>query len=170
MRGLGLIIYGVEGIGKTSFCLQFPKPLRCISVRESGFENLQDIGEVPEGCSNDYAENWGDLINQIREAPKREDRTVVVDSLSGTGQYMKDDILEEQYGYKPDRPVTLTTALKEFNAFSNGWRLDGPVWAEKLEDAGTLLRSKGINIIYIGHTKIKTSKVAVADDYKAARS
>lgn len=36
-RGLGLILFGIEGIGKTSFALQFPKPLMIMPLKEPGY-------------------------------------------------------------------------------------------------------------------------------------
>lgn len=159
MRGLGLIPYGVEGIGKTSFCLQFPKPLRCISVRETGFLDLQDVGDVPSGCEGVQVDNWADLLSELRDST--DVRTVVVDSLSGVQQLMKDDILRQVYSNK-DNP------LECYGSFSEGPRIHGPIWMEKIENLGERLRAKGVNILFIGHTKIEKSKNVISSDFQSA--
>ena len=158
MRGLGLLVYGVEGIGKTSFGLQFPGPLKCISVNETGFEDLADVGEVPSNCTNVYVDSFPDFITELRQS---EEKTVIVDSLSGVAQLMKDDIIEDVYAGDQN-------PLKSFGSFSEGWRVHGPIWAEKIENAGTVLRNKGTNIIFIGHTKIEKSKNIISADYQSA--
>jgi hypothetical protein len=159
MRGLGLIIYGVEGIGKSEFSLQFPKPLRCISVNETGFEDLVDIGAVPEQCENVNAQSWADLMTEFRQST--DVRTIIIDSLSGVSQMMKDDIIKTVYS-RAENP------LQAFGSFSEGWRIHAPIWAEKIEVAANLLRHKGINVILIGHTKIEKSKNIVSTDYQSA--
>ena len=67
MRGMGLIVYGRQGIGKTSFGLRFPKPLRVISVNEYGYDDLDDAGLVPADCDNVLMNNFPAFIKEIRE-------------------------------------------------------------------------------------------------------
>lgn len=159
MRGLGLILYGVEGIGKTSLALEFPKPLRCISVRESGYDDLKDIGVVPQGCENVTVASFNEFLTELRQST--DVKTIVIDSLSGVAQYVNDEILTSVYrGY--DNP------LQAFGSFSEGSRIHAPIWMEKIENVATILRNKGVNVILIGHTRIETSKNIVSDDYKSA--
>jgi len=159
MRGLGLIIYGVEGIGKSEFSLQFPGPLRCISVNETGFEDLEDLGVVPENCEHHIASDWNDLLGEFRHST--DVRTVVIDSLSGVAQMMKEDIIKSVYS-------SAQNPLQAFGSFSEGWRIHAPIWAEQLETNANILRGKGINVILIGHTKIEKSKNIISADYQAA--
>lgn len=159
MRGMGLIQYGVEGIGKTEFSLQFPKPLRVLSCRETGYLDLLDLGVVPNECENEQVENWSEYINELRQGD--DVKTLVTDSLSGVAQFMKDDILEKVYKGE-------SNPLRAFGSFSEGWRVHGPIWAEKIETEATKLRNKGVNVIFIGHTKIEKSKNIVSADYQSA--
>ena len=159
MRGLGLIVYGDMGIGKTSFALQFPGPLKCISVRESGFADLFDMGQVPEGSTNCIVTTFQEFIEELNDVDDY--RTVVVDSLSGVWQAAKDDIINQVYASK-DNP------LDAFGSFSEGARIHGPIWMEKVETFAERVRNKGINIVLIGHTKIEKAKNIISTDYQSA--
>jgi len=159
-RGLGLIVYGVEGIGKTSFALEFPGPILCISVRESGFDDLEDIGMIPEGAENINVEDFSEIISEMKGA-KETHQTVIIDSLSGVSQFIKEEVIQHCF------EGTVDERMKEFGAFSNGWRIHAPTWAAKLESTCELLRSKGINVILIGHDKNETEKNASGPDFQA---
>lgn len=160
IRGLGIIVYGVQGIGKTSFALQFPGPLRLISVRDSGFQDLQEVGMVPSNCTYVKVDTFSELLQEIKDSDDEE--TVVIDGLSGVAQFMRDSILTECYeGPAADR-------LKAFGSFSEGWRIHGPVWTSKLETQCEYLRSKGVNIILIGHQTTETSKNTKGHDTLAS--
>lgn len=159
MRGMGLVVYGDEGIGKTGLALQFPKPLRCISINETGYEDLEDIGEVPDGCENEYVASHSDLLSELRNST--DVKTVIVDSLSGYAQLMQEDIISTVYK-QSDNP------LQAYGSFSEGPRIHGPIWAERLEVVCNVLRAKGVNVILIGHTKIERSKNIISTDYQSA--
>lgn len=162
MRGLGLILYGVEGIGKTGLALQFPKPLKCISVREDGFLDLQDAGEIPDDCENvvlGQGDTSNDFLNELRDGKNY--ATVVVDSLSGVGQLIKDHILATVYR-EEDKP------LQAFGSWgSQGWRIHGPIQMEKVETEAIKLRNLGTNVIFIGHDKRENVKSPTGQDYQA---
>jgi hypothetical protein len=152
-RGLGLVVYGTEGVGKTSFALEFPKEVLCISVKESGFDDLEMVGQVPPGCDGVDIETFGALIKTMQNA--KDYRTVVIDSLSGVQQLMTKDILKEVYN----------NDLKDFGGFSEGFRIHGPVWAEKVTNAAELLRGAGVDVIFIGHSKIELPKNVNGTDF-----
>lgn len=159
-RGIGGILYGDIGVGKTSFALQFRRPLKCISVRESGFADLLELDPNLEGISAVSADNFSDLLAELEDADDQ--ATVVVDSLSGISQFMRTDILKHCYSGTTDNRI------KGFASFSEGWRIHGPIWMERLEERCEYLRSKGVNVILIGHVKIEKNKNIISNDYQAA--
>ena len=168
MRGLYLIVYGDEGMGKTSLALQFPKPLRCLSINEFGYDNLDAIEKVPKGCENIQVEEHPELLHELKQCT--DVKTVIIDSASGYQQIMKDNILQEiyatdQYGNQ-NSPAA---ALKQFGSWgSEGYRIHGPTWAGKLEQQCLKLQARGINVILIGHTCLEKSKSVTTTDYQAA--
>ena len=154
-RGVGIIPYGDPGIGKSGLAAQFPKPILGISCKETGYADLIDAGEIEEtDLDEEDVDSWTDLLNLLKHATGYS--TIVIDSLSGVAQFMQQDILKKNY----------QNNLSEFGAFSSGWRTEGPVWAEKLVDQLTLLRSKGVNVILIGHKRSETEKDPLKNDYQ----
>lgn len=158
IRGLSIIMYGTEGVGKTSLALQFKKEVLCISARENGYDNLEMVGDIPDHCENTQVENWGELMKAIKSA--KDYSTLIIDSMSGLQQLMAQQILHDQYSSN-EKPE------KAFASFSEGYRVHGPFYAEKVCNELTLLNSKGINTILIGHTKNEVVKNPSGNDYNA---
>lgn len=159
--GIGIILTGDEGIGKSSLAAQFPKPILGISAKESGFLDLVYSGEIkPDDIEQEEVEDWGSLLSLLKEPGDAS--TVVVDSLSGVGQFMKEDILQKIY----EGP--LSDRLKAFGSFSEGWRIHAPTWAERMTERLTKLRTDGVNVILIAHNRNETVKHAVGQDYEAS--
>lgn len=159
MRGLSIIVYGTEGVGKTSFCLQFKKEIRCGSIRENGFDNLAMVGDVPIGCDNTQINTFTELIQFIRQTNGYE--TLLLDSISGIQQLIAADIIATIYK-KHENPA------QAFASFSEGYRIHAPMWVERICNELTLLNSKGINTVLIGHVRNENVKNANGQDYVAA--
>src|SRR5690606_39020004 len=95
-RGLGLVFYGGEGIGKTGTALQFCLlgPLTCFSIGESGYSDLELIDEVPDGCINVNIHTWTDLRNNIK---KINEGVIVIDRLSGLQKILFEHVCKTVY-------------------------------------------------------------------------
>lgn len=155
-RGLGCTFYGVEGIGKTEFSLQFPKELACVSIEESGYEDLDDFGKVPEGCVNFDIKTIGNLMLFLKK--KAGDfRTVVIDSLSGLENLIAKAVCDQDFNGD----------MSKYSAYYVGPRKHAPPWASRVCTELDALRSKGTNIILIGHSKIELIKNPNGHDYNA---
>ena len=157
-RGLSIIFYGTEGVGKTSLALQFKKEISVLSANENGFANLDMVGDIPEGCENTDITSFPELIRYIRVA--KDYSTLVIDSMSGIQQLMAEHILKQHYSDKDD-------PQKAFASFSEGYRCHAPFYAETLCNELTLLNTKGVNTILIGHAKMETVKNPTGTDYNA---
>ncbi len=152
MFGLGGIIYGTEGIGKTSLALQFPHPITFISIRESGFNNLEMVGKVPKDCINYQIEEWSQLIHLTQ---KTERGTVVVDSLTGLQKILFDHVCLTVFGGSYD----------DFNSFYKGARVDSPQELNKYLDLVDRQRAKGVNFIFLGHAVVEETPNALGANY-----
>jgi len=157
-RGLSIIFYGTEGVGKTSLALQFKKEISVLSVNENGFANLEMVGDIPDLCDNTDIGSYMELIKYIRAA--KDYNTLVIDSLSGIQQMMGSHILKQHYADKDD-------PQKHFASFSEGYRCHAPFYAEQICNELTLLNNKGVNTILIGHSKMEEVKNPNGSDYKA---
>lgn len=130
---------GVEGIGKTGFALQFPKPVKVLSINEAGFEDLDLIDEVPEGCSNVRIKDWRHFKEEIDDPSPA---TIVVDSSSGLQQILFDFIIRTKYDNNEE----------EFFSFYKGPRQVAPRYIEELCTTFENLRNLGKNVLVLSHT------------------
>lgn len=67
-----VVIYGPEGVGKSTLAAQFPQPL---FIDTEGSTNKMDVARYPKPTS------WEMLKNEIREAPKTGCKTIVIDTI-----------------------------------------------------------------------------------------
>ena len=138
-RGLGLLIYGTEGVGKTSFALQFPKPLKCLSINEAGFIDLADVGEIPEGAKNVEITSWPQLRSQLKtDCPEK---TIVIDSGSGLQQLLFEHVTEAVY----------EGDTESFLSYYKGPRMHCPQQASELTMLFENLRAKEKNVLFLVH-------------------
>lgn len=157
MLGLGLVLYGGEGVGKTSLALQFAMlgKLLCLSIKETGFDDLVTQGVVPKGCRNIDVNSW----EELNEAVKREEYDVlVIDSTSGMQNILFDYVCRTQYQGKWD-------GKEGFSSYYKGQRVDSPPVLSKFMDAMSHLRQKGKHIIIIGHMVTTTEPNSMGADY-----
>jgi hypothetical protein len=152
-RGLSLLIYGIEGIGKTSFSLQFPKPLNIAPIREPGFFNLEMVGEVPTGVTPLILKNYEDLKIAVEACQAK---TLVLDSLSGFQEYLTKYVVNEYYD----------GSNKKFEAFYNGLRQTCPKVISELIDLLEFKVNQGTNVIILGHRQTDVDPDAGGPDTK----
>lgn len=67
-----VVIYGPEGVGKSTLAAQFPQPL---FIDTEGSTNKMDVARYPKPTS------WEMLKNEVREAPKTGCKTIVIDTI-----------------------------------------------------------------------------------------
>lgn len=157
MRGLGLVAYGSEGVGKTSWAAQFTQlgKVRFLSVRESGLEDLLDAGIAPDGIEHYYPEDWEDLDRLTRSTPEG---TLVVDSLSGVQPVLFDHVCRTAYKGEWD-------GKDGFMSYWKGPRVDSPVFLNKYFEGLDMLRNKGINVVLLGHMATEETPNTMGADY-----
>lgn len=67
-----VVIYGPEGVGKTTLAAAFPQPL---FIDTEGSTNKMDVARYPKPTS------WEMLKNEVREAPKTGCKTIIIDTI-----------------------------------------------------------------------------------------
>lgn len=67
-----VVIYGPEGVGKSTLAAAFPKPL---FIDTEGSTNKMDVARFPKPTS------WEMLKNEVREAPETGCKTLVIDTI-----------------------------------------------------------------------------------------
>lgn len=155
MRGLGIAAYGSEGIGKTSWGLEFDQigKVTLCSVRESGVQDLLEFGRARPLLTHHEIEDWEDLVNvsdSVREG------TFVLDSLSGLQAVLFDYVCRTMY----------KGVWAEFTSYWRGQRVDSPKVLEGYLTGLDNLRNRGVNVILLGHMKNIETPNTIGADYK----
>jgi hypothetical protein len=141
------LLYGVEGIGKSTFAANAPAPI--FIGAEDGTAQL-DVVRFPS------PENWNDVKEAVREltSAQHDYRTAVIDTLDWAEPLLWEFICQrdkqtniEAYGYG-----------KGYTAALDEWR----VFVAMLEK---LRREQHMNVILVAHSVIKPFKNPEADDF-----
>lgn len=142
-----VLLFGVEGIGKTSFGAAMPKPI--FIDAESGSGQL-DVARFP------VPQNFNDVLDAIRELREtpHDFSTLVIDTVDWLEALIwrhicvRDRVHDiEEYGFG-----------KGFNVALEEWRI-------LIRDLETLERGKGMNICLLGHSHVKTFKNPEGSDF-----
>lgn len=129
-----IMVYGVEGVGKTTFAAGAPNPI--IVPTEDGLGSLE-VAHFPLATStDDIREAIGTLYNEETDYG-----TVVIDSLDWLENIIWNEI-EKKHDAKD-------------LAYGKGALLAANVWREILEGLNALRNDKGMAIILIAHSSIK---------------
>ena len=139
------IVYGVEGIGKTTWAAKWPKPL-FIDV-ENGSWQLDVSRVVPET----FAE-FKNVINQIAE-DNQGFQTLVIDSADWLETMMVKHICME---------AGINSIEKYEKGYGKGWSKLAEDWAHLLDQLDRIRLKKRMNILLVAHSRIK--RYEPADD------
>ena len=155
MRGLGLILYGTEGMGKTSWGLEWSRlgPVTFCSVRETGFLDLTEFSGVPKGVEHFQIKNYEQLIKITKGCEEK--TTLVVDALSGVQQELFDHTCLKNY----------QGDWEKFSSYWKGQRVDSPkhleTWLVELDNA----RNRKVNVVLLGHAKLEESVNTIGTNF-----
>jgi len=129
-----IMLYGVEGIGKTTFASQAPNPVFILT--EDGLGSLQ-VNHFPLCKSSD------DVMTAIGSlyTDKHDYRTVVIDSLDWLEAIIQNEI-ETKFDAKD-------------LAYGKGAIIAAQKWREVLDGLNALRNDKGMIVILLAHTTIK---------------
>jgi hypothetical protein len=152
MRGLSGVIYGREGMGKTSLGLRFPGPVHCKSILESGYDDLEMVGGVPENSTNVRIKTFEQLVDETK---KVQSGTLLIDSSKGLQSKIFDYVCQTYY--KNDRVA--------FNSYSAGARRESPAVLQDYLDLCSYKTDQGINVIFIGHVGTISLPNTMGPDY-----
>lgn len=135
---LKVIIYGPEGVGKSTIAAAFPSPL-FIDV-ENGTGHL-DVARTPKPTS------WPMLKSIIAELTKdaQNFKTLVLDSIDWTERLCIDDVCAEKQ----------IDSLGGAQDFGKSYNLLGDKWSKFLDSLGELQNKQGLNIVFVGHSGVK---------------
>ena len=140
----GILVVGVEGIGKSTFAKDARTPL--FADADNG---LAELG-VPAVKIGSY----GDVLSFIHEFPVLEYKTAVLDTADRVDVLMQAHLCQT---YKWTQGI-------ESPGYGKGWQSLYELWDEFL-DKLTDLRAKGVEVIMVSHAKVGTFKNPDGSDF-----
>jgi hypothetical protein len=162
-HGLGLpnryVIYGVEGIGKTTLGSLFPAPVFLQSKGETGLDTLLTSGQLKEVPHFPEAEMWSDALDNVdllRTEP-HDLKTLVVDTANGLESLCCAKVTKESFGGDsgPDG----------FLAYGKGPKVAGDTWTELLNRLDRLRVERQMTIILLAHSRVTGFRNPIGPDY-----
>lgn len=137
-----LVVYGVEGIGKTTFASQAPNP---VIVDIEGGSGEIDTTRI----SPDQLKTFHNVIDAIKHLSGEDGvGTIVIDSLSKLEQLIWKETCERK-----SKNGKTFKSIEDF-VYKQGYIFALDEWQEFVEACG-IARSQGKNVVIIGHTAAK---------------
>lgn len=134
-----VVIYGHEGVGKSTLASKFPSPLfldiECSTSR-------MDVSRIDEPC--DSLEAFSSIMRDLIASWPEEYRTLVID----TGDWLDQLVCNKVFG--------TNTQPGQVNDFGRSYVVLENTWA-KILDQLTLLQSRqGVNVVITAHASLRT--------------
>lgn len=148
MQPLRLLVYAVEGFGKTTIGAHSDSPFMLMGQAETGYNDLLAAGRVP-AVPGKRVDTFKDALAVLDELTKSRGsiKTVVVDSLSTFEDMVMEEVCTEHFG--GDWGPT------GFQNFGRGYATVSAEWTKLLSRLDRLAQS-GCNVIMLAHAAITT--------------
>lgn len=142
-----VLLYGVEGIGKSSFGAQAPNAI--FLPIETGLDDI-DCASMP------LVTSWNQAMESLKELylEQHEFTTLVIDSLD----WLEALIWESVCASKP------VSNIEEFG-YGKGYVKAIEYWRELLQGLTLLRDDKGMCIVLLAHSKVETFRNPEGEDY-----
>jgi AAA domain-containing protein len=141
IRAQRIVIYGPEGVGKTTLAKDFPGPLIFLHTEDGSCHF--DVRRIRALDSESFH-------NAFRALLKDHDlgiRTLVVDSIDQAEKYIRDRILR----------IHRMNGLEDFG-YSKGWTFLREEFERFLSDLDRLI-ARGINVVAIAHSTVRNTSL-----------
>jgi hypothetical protein len=131
-----VVLYGVEGIGKSTFAAQFPNP---VFIDTEGSTNTMDVARYPKPAS------WAMLIGEVQDAIRsRTCQTLVIDTLDWAQKLCTDYLLAANNWQSIETPGYGKGYIELYNEFG------------KLLNLLSEVVAAGITVVLTAHATIRT--------------
>ena len=154
-----LIIYGTEGVGKSSIGASASRPVFQMTRGETGLLPLLDSGRIPPTPHFPEILTWSELLdatNLLIDQP-HDYRTLVVNTLNGAERLCHEHVCRRDYGGRWGRDG--------FTSFMQGYDVALADWREYLDRLDRLRATRRMGIIALAHSRISTFKNPEGADY-----
>lgn len=143
-----VVLYGPEGIGKSTFAADAPSP---IFLSEPGGSDELDIARMPDiATMEDVDAALDELANEAHDY-----KTLVVD----TADYVEPLIFEQVCR------LAKKSNIEDFG-YGKGYVLALDRWRELIAKFNVLRTTRGMHVIVLAHSQLKTLHNPTGDDYE----
>lgn len=156
--GKKIVIYAVEKFGKTTLGCTAPESAIVMVDGETGYLTLHDADLVPSIPAVE-ARGWEDLLGvlrMVRDASQCDYKYLVIDALTGAERLCHQFVCKRDYGNDFSR--------KGFMSYNEGFQVALNDWNSMLAGLDQITQ-KGINVILLGHSIIKTHQNPTGQDF-----
>lgn len=148
-QAVRVVLYGTEGIGKTTLAAHFPKPL-FIDVEQGSYQI--DVERF------DGITTWADVLEAISYVEQNPDscKTLVLDTADKAEQMLVEQILKE------NKASSIETVG---GGYGKGYTMLQERFQKELLFALDRIIAKGINVVICAHSIVRTITLPDADPY-----
>jgi len=156
---LKLVLYGPSGVGKTSWSSHFPKPGFIIDPQEEGIRTLSEFNLCPQPVFVEEASSFENLLSLGEDiaAGEYDIQTAVFDSITGFEKLCFIHHCEEYFDGD--------WSTEGFYSYQKGPKQAAKVDWPRFLDVLDLIRKAGINVVLIGHSRVKPYNNPEGADY-----
>lgn len=153
------MLHGVEGIGKTSFAANAPKPIFLMAKGETGLETLIDSGRLSDVPHLPELMSFQELLSAIEwlTTSEHDYKTVVLDTANGGERLCHELVCQREYNGRWGKDG--------FGSYMQGFEVALSDWRELLSAFDRLREVKRMAVILLCHTKVTPFKNPEGLDY-----
>ena len=139
-----VVIYGQEGVGKSTLASQFPKPL---FLDLEGSTDRMDVHRLPT------PQSWSELlqtVGRLTTDPPEGYRTLVIDTVSPAERLCCSAVIAEN----PSSKGEIRDSMEQFG-WQSGYKKLGEEWATLLEALTELREKQNWHVVLLAHATLR---------------
>ena len=157
-----ILIYGGEGVGKSTFASQTPSP---IWLGADGGTAHLDVARMPE------PKTWEDVIASIRElaTEKHDYKTLVVDPVNWLEQLCWDFIVkrdEDSFFQGTNSAGKKIRSIEDYGYFKGQKTIAQREWVNFTHELTALVAAKQMHVVLVAHATVRKQKDPSGEDYE----
>lgn len=142
-RPVKMVLYGVEGWGKTTTAAYAPQPHFITCELETGYQALRDCGRVPCTGTFKHVDTYKDLIEAVETVPEHTE-SLVIDALGSLERLIQQKVLVESFDNE----------WEKFQSYGKGAQVCQQYWIGALRAVERVYNS-GKNVVLLAHAQIE---------------
>jgi len=155
-----MILYGVPGIGKTSFASAIPGVVFLTDATERGIDTLKESQNVPASIPVlPPASQWSDvlgMLDSLRSDP-HEFKCLAIDALGGFERLCHEEVCRRDYGGD--------WGERGFCSYQRGYETSLADWRLFINALDAIRDERKMSIVILGHAKISPFKNPNGPDF-----